>query len=174
MHAALLLAKVRIRVPVSGDTATVLTVVGFLVIAAILTLFAWSKIKEEGRTGWLWLGGWLTALVSVLATGLFVSRIGAPGEAYFPVAAGALVVGVAASLLMKMAEHPKLAMAFAALNGLAMVGKVIARWPLNIVSLGDDPQVLPAPATDPKVLVIFLLMAVFGALAVWVGRSSRD
>ena len=38
MHDALLLAKVRIRVPVSGDAATVLTVVGFIVIALFMPL----------------------------------------------------------------------------------------------------------------------------------------
>ena len=63
-------------------------------------------------------------------------------------------------------------MGFAALNGAAMVGKLLARWPLNIISLGEEPQIMPAPASDPKVLVIFALMLAFGALTAWVGRTT--
>ena len=75
---------------------------------------------------------------------------------------------------MRMAEQRRLAMAFAALNGAAMVGKLLARWPLNIISLGEDPKIMPAPMSDPKVLIIIFAMIAFGALTAWVGRPAKD
>ena len=84
-----------------------------------------------------------------------------------------MLFGVGASLLMKQAEHSGLATGLAGLNALAMVGKLLGRWPLNIVVVGpEDHQVMPAPFTDPKVLCIIVLLIVFGALAFWTRRAS--
>jgi hypothetical protein len=172
MSAVLLLGKVRIKVPVSGDAATVFALIGGLMLVAVVVFFAYAKIKEEGRAGWMWLGGWVGFIFAGFASALFVGRIGAPGETYFPIAAAVAVFGVGASLMMRAAKHPKTAAWFAGLHALTMLAKLALRRPLNIMMINDEPQIYPAGFGDPKVLVILALALGFAALTAWLVRDA--
>ena len=170
----MLLGKVRISIPVSGDVATVLTVVGLLLTIATIVFFAWAKIKEQGARGWRWLGGWICFLFAGLATALFLGDLGEPGGGYFLFAAAVAGFGATAAWLMHGAQHPRHALVFTALLCVAMLAKLLARRPLNILRNDGELVIFPAPYTDAKVLVIIALIIAFGVGTVWLKRSAAS
>jgi hypothetical protein len=172
MSVAPLVAKVRINIPVSGDAATVLSAIGGLIVVAIVVFFAYAKIKDEGRQGWLWLGGWVGFIFTFLATAIFFGRRGAPDESYFLVAIICGALGVASVLALRAAGSVGAATGVASMGALALIAKIVFLPPINIVMQGEDFQFYPAGPGDPKVFVVILMALAFAALAFWVRRSS--